>query len=78
MAHAIPKVRTLTNRLLPLGCKWRSDGQLRRAHNLLRETVREAERGEPDYDAAAINRQVVRKTSFGGSVLLAPSYPATT
>jgi hypothetical protein len=43
VAHAIPRVPTLAERLLPLACKWRSDGQLRRAHNLLREAVRGAE-----------------------------------
>jgi putative transposase len=43
--------------------KWRLDGQLlRRAHDRLREAVREAKGREPDPSAAVIDSQVVKTT----------------
>jgi putative transposase len=46
--------------------KWRLDGRLRRAHDRLREAVREAEGREPHPSAAVIDSQVVRTTPVGG------------
>jgi putative transposase len=47
--------------------KWRLDGQLlRRAHDRLRETVREAKGREPDPSAAVIDSQVVKTTPVVG------------
>jgi hypothetical protein len=42
VAHASARVPALANRLLPLPRRWRTDGRLRRAHDRLREEVREA------------------------------------
>src|SRR5215203_7208709 len=47
--------------------KWRIDGRLHRAHDRLREAVREADRGrEADPSAAVIDSQVVKSTPVGG------------
>jgi putative transposase len=46
--------------------KWRIDGRLRRAHDRLREAVRESEGREPDPSAAVIDNQVVKTTPVGG------------
>lgn len=46
--------------------KWRIDDRLRRAHNLLRAAVREAEGREQDPSAAVIDSQVVKTTPVGG------------
>ena len=46
--------------------KWRRDGRLRRAHNRLREAVREAEGREPDSGGAVIDSQAVKGTGVGG------------
>jgi putative transposase len=46
--------------------KWRIDGRLRRAHDRLREAVREAEGRDRDPSAAVIDSQVVKTTPVGG------------
>jgi putative transposase len=46
--------------------KWRRDGRLRRAHDQLREAVREAEGREPDPSGAVIDSQAVKGTGVGG------------
>jgi putative transposase len=46
--------------------KWRLDGRLRRAHDRLREEVREAEGRERNPSAAVIDSQVVKTTRVGG------------
>ena len=46
--------------------KWRIDGRLRRAHDRLRETVRDSEGREADPSAAIIDSQVVKTTPVGG------------
>lgn len=46
--------------------KWRRDGRLRRAHDRLREAVREAEGRDRDPSAAVIDSQVVKTTPVGG------------
>jgi putative transposase len=46
--------------------KWRIDGRLRRAHDRLREAVREREGREPDPSTAVIDSQVVKITPVGG------------
>ncbi len=46
--------------------KWRIDGRLRRAHDRLREEVREAEGRDRDPSAAVIDSQVVKTTRVGG------------
>jgi hypothetical protein len=46
----------------------RIDGRLRRAHDRLREAVREAVGRERDPSAAVIDSQVVKTTPVGGPV----------
>jgi putative transposase len=46
--------------------KWRIDGRLRRAHDWLREEVREAEGRNRNPSAAVIDSQVVKTTPVGG------------
>jgi putative transposase len=46
--------------------KWRIDGRLRRAHDRLRDAVREAEGRERDPSAAVVDSQVVKTTPVGG------------
>lgn len=46
--------------------KWRLDGRLRRAHDWLREAVRESEGRERDPSASVIDSQVVKTTRVGG------------
>lgn len=47
--------------------KWRLDGRLRRAHDRLREAVREAEGRDPDASGAIIDSQAVKTTGIGGT-----------
>ena len=46
--------------------KWYRDGRLRRAHDRLREAVREAEGREPDPSGAVIASQAVKGTGVEG------------
>jgi putative transposase len=46
--------------------KWRLDGRLRRAHDRLREEVREAEGHDRNPSAAVIDSQAVKTTRVGG------------
>ena len=46
--------------------KWRMDGRLRRAHDRIRESVREKEGRGRDPSAAVIDSQVVKTTPVGG------------
>jgi putative transposase len=46
--------------------KWRMDGRLRRAHDRLREAVREAEGRDQNPSVAVIDSQVVKTTPVGG------------
>ena len=46
--------------------KWRIEGRLRRAHDRLREAVREAQGRDRDPSAAVIDSQVVKTTPVGG------------
>ncbi len=46
--------------------RWRLDGRLKRAHDRLREEVREAEGRDRDPSAAVIDSQVVKTTRVGG------------
>ena len=46
--------------------RWRRDGRLRRAHDRLREELREAEGRDRDPSAAVIDSQVVKTTPVGG------------
>lgn len=46
--------------------RWRLDGRLRRAHDRLREAVREAQGRNRDPSAAVIDSQVVKTTRAGG------------
>ena len=46
--------------------KWRIEGRLRRAHDRLRESVRESEGREADPSAAIIDSQVLKTTPVGG------------
>ena len=46
--------------------KWRIDGRLRRAHDRLREAVRESEGRDRAPSAAVIDSQVVKTTPVGG------------
>ncbi len=66
MAHAAPGVPALADRLYYHFRKWRLDGRLRRAHDQLREAVREAEGRDRDPSAAVIDSQVVKTTPVGG------------
>jgi transposase len=46
--------------------KWRRDGRLRRAHDRLREAVRQAEGRESDPSGAVIDSQAVKGSGLGG------------
>lgn len=46
--------------------KWRRDGRLRRAHDRLREAVREAEGRDRNPSGAVIDSQAVKGTGMGG------------
>jgi transposase len=46
--------------------RWRRDGRLRRAHDRLREELREAEGRDRDPSAAVIDSQVAKTTPVGG------------
>ena len=46
--------------------KWRIDGRLRRAHERLRDAVRQKEGRERDPSAAVVDSQVVKTTPVGG------------
>jgi transposase len=46
--------------------KWRIDGRLRRAHDRLRDAVRQAEGRERVHSAAVVDSQVVKATPVGG------------
>jgi putative transposase len=46
--------------------KWRIDGRLRRAHDRLRDAVRQAEGRERDPSAAVVDSEVVKTTLMGG------------
>lgn len=46
--------------------KWRRDGRLRRAHDRLREAVRESEGRKANPSAAVIDSQAVKGTGVGG------------
>jgi len=46
--------------------KWRIDGRLRRAHDRLRDAVRQAEGRERDPSATVVDSQVVKSTPVGG------------
>src|SRR5829696_5178269 len=59
---AAARVPTLADGLLPLFRRWRRDGRLRRAHDRLREELREAEGRDRDPSAAVIDSQVVKTT----------------
>jgi putative transposase len=56
----------VANGLLPLFRRRRRDGRLRRAHDRLREELREAEGRDRDPSAAVIDSQVVKTTPVGG------------
>ena len=47
-------------------CRWRLDGRLKKAHDRLREEVREAEGRDRDLSAAVIDSQVMKTTKAGG------------
>src|SRR5215203_1961954 len=49
--------------------RWRRDGRLRRAHDRLREELREAEGCDREPSAAVIDSQVVKTTPVGGPEL---------
>jgi hypothetical protein len=51
LADATQGIPTLAHGVLPLLWKWRRDGRLRRAHDRLREALREAEGREADPPA---------------------------
>jgi putative transposase len=46
--------------------KWRLDGRLRRAHDRLRDAVREAQGRDHDPSATVIDSQIVKTTPVGG------------
>jgi putative transposase len=46
--------------------RWRIDGRLHRAHDRLRDAVREAEGRDRDPSAAVVDSQVVKTTPVGG------------
>lgn len=56
LPHEYPTWQTVYYNL----CKWRLDGRLRRAHDRLREEVRQAEGRDPS--AGVIDSQVVKTT----------------
>src|SRR5215211_9168791 len=67
LADATQGIPTLADGVLPLLWKWRRDGRLRRrAHDRLREALREAEGREADPSAAVIDSQVVKGAGVGG------------
>ena len=66
MADAASRVPTLAETVYYHFRRWLIDGGLRRAHDRLREEVREAEGRDRNPSAAAIDSQVVRTTQVGG------------
>ena len=66
MAHAAPGVPYTRQTVCYHFRRWRIDGRLRRAHDRLREEVREADGRDRDPSAAVIDSQVVKTTRVGG------------
>src|SRR5829696_3111971 len=66
LEDAAARVPTLADGLLPFFRRWRRDGRLRRAHDRLREELREAEGCDREPSAVVIDSQVVKTTPVGG------------
>ena len=66
MAHAPARVSAPADRLYYHFRKWKIDGRPWRAHDRLREEVREAEGRNRSPSAAVIDSQVVKTTRVGG------------
>ena len=64
LAHTAPRVPALADPVYYHVRKWRLDGWLRRAHDRLREAVREAQGREPHPCAAVIDSQVLKTTRW--------------